>query len=156
MTTRTFKLRRIEDRARAARAVAEATWGDTVTITGPLLTPEQSRKFHAICSDLEKSGFTWKGTPRSKAAWKMLLISGHAVATGDGHELMEGLEGELINLRESVATMERERGSSLIEYAVAFCAINSIPDRQHRSVIDRAVSFHREARAPRRHEEAAA
>lgn len=87
----------------------------------------QSRKFHAICGDLEKSGLKWMGKPRSAAQWKVLLVSGHAVATKEEAEVIPGLEGEFINVRESTALMSVRRGASLIEYALAFCALHKVP-----------------------------
>ena len=87
----------------------------------------QNKKFHAICGDLEKSKFPWMGKPRTAAQWKVLLVSGHAVATKEECEMVPGLEGEYINLRESTALMTVRRGASLIEYAIAFCAVNRIP-----------------------------
>lgn len=87
----------------------------------------QNRKFHAICGDLEKSGLKWMGKPRSAAQWKVLLVSGHAVATKEEAEVIPGLEGEFINVRESTALMSVRRGASLIEYALAFCALHRVP-----------------------------
>jgi hypothetical protein len=86
-----------------------------------------SRKFHAICGDLERSRFEWAGKPRTRDQWKVLLVSGHAVATRQETEIVPGLEGEFINVRESTALMSTERAASLVEYAVAFCAANRIP-----------------------------
>ena len=34
-------------------------------------TDEQNRKFHAICSDLEKSRLPWFNAPRTAAEWKV-------------------------------------------------------------------------------------
>jgi hypothetical protein len=56
------------------------------------------------------------------AEWKLLLISGHSVATKQGAEMVPGLEGEFLNLRESTAAMSKTRIGSLIEYAEAFMA----------------------------------
>lgn len=89
-------------------------------------TGAQNAKFHAICSDLAKSDLTWAGKKRDAAAWKVLLVSGHAVATKEGAEFTPGLEGEFINLRESTALMSKKRSASLIEYSLAFCAQNDI------------------------------
>lgn len=89
-------------------------------------TDEQNRKFHAICADLAKAGAQWAGKPRDAAQWKVLLVSGHAIATKEGAEIIPGLEGEFVNIRESTALMTKARGSSLIEYAVAFCAANGV------------------------------
>jgi hypothetical protein len=54
----------------------------------------------------------------------VLLVSGHAVATKLGAEIIPGLEGEFVNIRESTARMTKARSSSLIEYALAWCADN--------------------------------
>jgi hypothetical protein len=83
---------------------------------------EQNRKFHALCQDLERARVPWFNAPRSAAEWKVLLVSGHAIATKEGANIIPGLEGEMVNIRESTALMSRARSSSLIEYATAFCA----------------------------------
>jgi hypothetical protein len=92
-------------------------------------TLRMNSMFHGICEDAARSGFKWMGKPRAKDEWKVLFISGHAVATGEPTEVIGGLEGELVNIRESSARMSVQRGSSLIEYALAFCAMNRIPVR---------------------------
>lgn len=83
---------------------------------------EQSRKFHAMCGDLEKQGIEWAGSPRTAPQWKHLLISGHSVATKNDVEIVEGLEGELLNIRESSSEMTIRRMASLIEYTQAWAA----------------------------------
>ncbi len=113
-------------RRTAAQYLAEAPIGYVMTLREPNRTTDQNAKFHAICSDLAKSEITWAGKRRDAAAWKVLLVSGHAVATHEGSEIVPGLEGEFINLRESTALMSKKRGSSLIEYAVAFCESHGI------------------------------
>jgi hypothetical protein len=87
---------------------------------------DQNAKFHALLEDIAKSGFKWAGKPRTAAEWKVLLVSGHAMATKEGMEVVSGLEGEFVNIRESTATMSKKRGASLIEYTQAFCATNGI------------------------------
>ena len=89
-------------------------------------TLPQNAKFHAICGDLGRSAVTWAGKRRKAKDWKVLLVSGHAVATKEGSDLIPGLEGEFVNLRESTALMTIGRGSSLIEYSIAFCAMNDV------------------------------
>ncbi len=113
-------------RQTAISYVASAPDGDVVTIKAPSRTADQNAKFHAICSDLARSQITWAGKRRDAAAWKVLLVSGHAMATKEGSEIVPGLEGEFINLRESTALMSKARGSSLIEYALAFCAAQGV------------------------------
>lgn len=92
---------------------------------------DQNAKFHALCHDLAQSGLTWAGKPRSLEQWKAILVSGHAVATGQGGEVIPGIEGEFVAIRESTAQMTKARSSSLIEYSLAFCAQNGIENEVH-------------------------
>lgn len=115
-----------EARRRAVEAVIDSPEGMIVTIKQRTRTSDQNAKFHAICSDLAKSNLEWAGKRRNGSEWKVLLVSGHAMATKEGAEIVPGLEGEFINLRESTALMSKARGSSLIEYAMAFCAQNDV------------------------------
>jgi len=87
---------------------------------------DQNALFHAILDDMAKQGAQWAGKPRTAAEWKVLLVSGHAIATKEGAEMLPGLEGEFVNLRESTAKMSKKRSASLIEYTQAFCATNGI------------------------------
>lgn len=112
-------------RQRAQQAVKDAPDGYVVKITEPTRNLEQSAKFHAVCSDCSKH-ILFAGSMRTPAQWKMLLISGHSIATKHGSEMCPGIEGEWLNLRESSASMSKERMSSLIEYATAFYAMQPI------------------------------
>ncbi len=90
---------------------------------------DQNAKLHALCADLAKTDLTWNGRRRDRKEWKVLLVSGHAHVTSQGQNLGElacGLEGELVYLRESTAQMATPRASSLIEYALAFCALHDV------------------------------
>ena len=113
-----FVMAHQEARRRAMSAVADAPDGHVVRVEPPKRNSEQNAKFHAICSDL--AGREWMGKPRTAMQWKVLLVSGHAVATKHEAELVPGLEGEFVNLRESTALMSVRRSSSLIEYAQAY------------------------------------
>lgn len=104
----------------------EAPDGQVVDIRDPTRNREQNAKFHACCGDIAKSGLHWMGKSRTLLQWKNLLISGHAVATKGEHEIVLGLEGEFVNLRESTALMSIKRAASLIEYALAFMVQNGI------------------------------
>lgn len=90
-------------------------------------TSPQNRKFHALCGDIAKSSVEWMGKRRDAKQWKVLLVSGHAAATKEEFEIVPGLEGEFVNLRESTALMSVARGSSLIEYSLAWCALHGVP-----------------------------
>ena len=115
-----------EARRRAVAAVLEAPEGHKVTIEAPRRSGEQNAKFHALCGDIAASDAQWAGKRRTLAQWKVLLVSGHAVATKEGAEMVPGLEGEFVNLRESTAAMSKKRGASLIEYSLAFCAMHGV------------------------------
>lgn len=120
MQKRTFRLISNEVRQRAIDFIWGAPDGYEVVIKEPTRSGDQNSKFHAICTEFERLGIEWAGKPRAKEKWKVLLVSGHTVATShEEPELVEGLEGEMVSLRESTAAMGKTRGSSLIEYSQA-------------------------------------
>lgn len=122
----TFFLAHNLARRNAMRAIADAPKGYRVTVQPPKRTDGQNERFHAIVGDIAKSGLLWAGKKRSAAEWKVLLVSGHATATKEGSEMVPGLEGEFVNIRESTAIMSIRRGASLIEYATAFAIANGV------------------------------
>lgn len=121
-----FRLVHQTARNLAKQAIDAAPDGWIVKLSEPTRSLDQSARFHAICGDIAKSGIQWAGKPRSAAQWKVLLVSGHAIATGAGAEIIPGLENEFVNVRESTALMSKKRGSSLIEYATAFAVSNGV------------------------------
>lgn len=123
----TFHL--VSDRVRENARLALETAPDryVITIAEPTRSNDQNAMFHAICSDIAKSRHLFIGKPRSAAVWKVLLISGHAAATAEGSEVVPGLEGEFVNIRESSALMSVRRAASLITYTLAYCDTNGIP-----------------------------
>lgn len=121
-----FILAHAQARQRALQAVSEAPDGYSVTVSEPKRNLEQNACFHAICTDLARSGLEWAGKRRSADQCKVLLVSGHAVVTKQGAEMVPGLEGEFVNVRESTALMSVKRSSSLIEYSKAFCANHGV------------------------------
>lgn len=121
-----YRLVHAQARMGAQHFAAHAPEGWVATFTEPKRTDGQNERFHAICGDIAKSGLQWAGKKRTAVEWKVLLVSGHATATKEGSEMVPGLEGEFINLRESTALMSIKRGSSLIEYATAFAISNGV------------------------------
>lgn len=113
-------------RPRAHADIDEAPDGWVSDVRGPTRNSDQNAKFHAICGDIARSGMLWGGKRRTADQWKVLLVSGHAVATKEGADMLPGLEGEFVNLRESTALMSVKRSASLITYALAFCDMNDI------------------------------
>ena len=128
MSKRIFRLVHAEARRRAVAAVQDAQEGDVVTIAEPTRNADQNAKFHALCSELAKSKLPWAGKPRNQDAWKVLLVSGHATATKEGSDMVPGIEGEFVNVRESTAAMSVRRSSSLIEYTLAFMAMHGVTE----------------------------
>lgn len=118
----------VNDRVRqnAIDAVKQAPIGYAITVSDRKRSLDQNAHFHALCSDIAKSGLKWAGKMRNESAWKAILVSGHAVATGEGGEVIPGLEGEFVAIRESTASMGVKRAASLIEYTQAFCLANEI------------------------------
>lgn len=123
---KTFVL--VNDRVRlnAIMELEQAPERYVVTIAEPTRSSDQNAMFHAICSDIAKSGHLFIGKPRKPEVWKVLLISGHAAATAEGSEVVPGLEGEFVNIRESSALMSVRRAASLITYTLAYCDTNGI------------------------------
>lgn len=105
-------------RAMAIRDVRMAPDGHYVTIKEPTRSLDQNSMLHALLQSLE--GKEWAGKPRTMEEWKVLMVSGHALATGRQVEVVEGLEGEPVNIRESTALMTVGRLNSLIEYVQAW------------------------------------
>jgi hypothetical protein len=111
---------------RACNAIMQAQAGSVCKIGDPKRSLNQNAKFHAICTDIAKSGFEWAGKQRTADECKALLVSAHAVASGEPGEVVLGLEGEFVSIREKTSSMIKKRGSSLIAYIEAFCAICGI------------------------------
>lgn len=122
----------ITDRVRqnAEMAVRDAADGWLVTVSEPKRTTPQNKHFHALCSDIAKSGLKWAGKARDADDWKALLVSGHAVATKLGGEVIPGIEGEFVAIRESTSRMGKGRAASLIEYTLAFALTNGVELRE--------------------------
>lgn len=118
----------INDRIKqnAVEAIMRADIGSAATVGPATRSLDQNAKFHAICTDLAKSSLVWAGKRRAADEWKVLLVSGHTKATQGEVEIVPGIEGEFVNIRESTARMSVARASSLIEYTLAFCASHGV------------------------------
>lgn len=114
-----------EARRRAVQGVLDAPEGHVVTIKPPTRNLEQNAKLHALLTDISKQ-VPYGGKMRPMETWKAIMVSAHAIATSEPTEIVAGLEGEFLNLRESTAKMSVARMSSLIEYATAWCASNNV------------------------------
>lgn len=121
------------------RAVMQAAWeasgsltldGKRCQITVEPITRsmEQNARLHAMLADVAAQK-TFNGEKLSLEQWKMLFVSAHAKATDGDVKMAIGLEGEVVNLRESTAKMSVARCSSLMEYVSAWAAMNGVKFR---------------------------
>lgn len=134
MTKRIFRLVHDQARAGAHKGIDDALDGYTVTIAEPRRNGDQNAKFHAICTDIARCGHQWAGKRRTADQWKVLLVSAHSKATAEEFEIVPGLEGEFVNIRESTALMSVRRSASLITYALAFCDLSGIQLTENREL----------------------
>lgn len=108
-------------RRNAAHAIAQAPEGFTARIEPRTRSLDQNAMLHALFSEASKR-HEWQGRKLTPTQWKVLFISGHAIATGLGADMIPGLESEYVNVRESSAHMSIARMTSLIEYIHAWMA----------------------------------
>ena len=123
MTTRLFHIESERNRNYIVEAVKAAPIGSVVRVGESTRSLEQNAKLHALLDEVAAKQL-WVGRKLTATQWKTLMISGHAVATGLGADLVPGLEGEFVSIRESSAQMSVSRMSSLIEYVMAWQAQN--------------------------------
>ena len=119
MSKRLFILAHDAARANALDCIRMAPNGYAVTVSEPTRNLDQNAKLHAVVADIAAQA-KFMGRKLAAPQWKTLLISGHAIATGVGAEIVPGLEGEFVNIRESSAGMSVPRMASVIEYALAY------------------------------------
>lgn len=112
-------------RDNAKRYTEIAPHGWSCTFAEPKRSLLQNAKLHAIFSDVSRQK-EFAGKKRTVEQWKVLFISGHSMATKQGAEMVPGIENEFVNIRESSAGMSIARLNSLIEYCLAYCALNDI------------------------------
>jgi hypothetical protein len=109
----------------AHQCIDEAPDDYVCTVKQKTRKEEQSERFHAMCGDVSKQ-LQYMNRWLSKDQWKVLFISGHSIATGQGADIVPGLEGEFANIRESSASMSVKRMASLIEYVTAYGSENGV------------------------------
>ena len=119
-----------ETRRRVAERAAEQPEGWEVWAGPKSRSRDQNAKLHAMFGDLAKQA-KYMGRSLTLTQWKTLMISGHAMATGIGAEVIPGIEGEWVNIRESSASMSVARMTSLIEYIHAWAAENGVQFNQN-------------------------
>ncbi|MGB6105661.1 MAG: recombination protein NinB [Pusillimonas sp.] len=121
MQRQVFQLAHSTARRNAANAVMSAPENFMVEVKPRTRSLDQNAMLHALFAEVAKN-HTWHGRKLTATQWKVLFISGHAIATGLGADMVPGLEGEFVNIRESSASMSIARMTSLIEYINAWMA----------------------------------
>lgn len=104
-----------------------------ITISDSERTLPQNDLFHALCGDVSKQK-TLNDETLKLWQWKNVFVSGHWMVTTEADEspLIRGIEGELVNIRESTSQMGIKRMSSLIEYSTAWAVSNGVKLRDTR------------------------
>lgn len=104
-----------------------------VKISESSRTLPQNDMFHALCGDVSKQ-MTLNNEPLNLWQWKNVFVSGHWMVTTGAKEspLIRGIEGELLNIRESTSQMRKKRMSSLIEYSTAWAIQSGVKLRTAR------------------------
>lgn len=125
---KTFRLVHNVARDGAITAVCSAPDGYVVTIRPASRSLDQNAKIHAMLADIVAAKAKWADREWDLDAWKAIMVSAHSVATKGERSwsIIQGLEGEPVSIRESTASMSRERGASLIEYITAWCVSHDI------------------------------
>jgi hypothetical protein len=88
-------------------------------------TDPQNKLLHALFGELSHQA-KWQNEKLTAEQWKILMISAHAIAEKMPTKMVIGLEGEVVNLRESSAQMSVARLNSLIEYVTAWAAEHGV------------------------------
>jgi hypothetical protein len=110
------------------RNVLAAPEGYVVKVGPESRSDAQNRMLHPLLTDISNQ-CEWMGKKRPMLQWKTIMVSAHSIATGSPSEMVIGIEGEVVNLRESTAAMSKERFSSLMEYVLAWGAMHEPPVR---------------------------
>jgi hypothetical protein len=114
------------NRRLAADAVHNRPDGHMLVLQERTRSNHQNALLHHLFGVAAKH-LTFHGRKLSPTQWKTLYISGHAIATGIGADMIPGLEGEFVNIRESSAAMGVRRMNSLLEYVQAHLTTEGVP-----------------------------
>jgi hypothetical protein len=118
-----FVLAHATARNLAIEAVRNAPDGYVVEVKPKTRSLEQNALLHALLGECAK-GMKYHGKTLSIEQWKVLFVSAHNIVEGRPVQVIAGIEGEFVNIRESTAKMTVKRLNSLIEYIQAWVADN--------------------------------
>ena len=66
-----------------------------ITIAPKTRSSEQNALLHKLLSEIAKC-CEFGGKKRTAEQWKLIMVSGHSIATGRAAEVVPGLEGEFL------------------------------------------------------------
>ncbi len=107
----------------AIEAVRNAPDGYVVEVKPKTRSLEQNALLHALLGECAKT-MKYHSKTLSIEQWKVLFVSAHNIVEGRPVQVIAGIEGEFVNIRESTAKMTVKRLNSLIEYIQAWVADN--------------------------------
>lgn len=97
----------------------------TIEVFEPPRNVDQNALLHAALTDISRQ-CEWAGRKWPMEEWKALMVSAHAQVEERPAQVVAGLEGELVAIRESTARMSKRRMSSLIDYVLAWGSTNDV------------------------------
>lgn len=131
MTEKRLLIVTATNRQHIRQQIDELEIGDQVRLGPPDRLLVQNAKFHAMCGDIAKQ-VKYMDRKLTLAQWKVLLVSAHMIESGEGADMVPGLTGEYVNLREQTSLMSIRRMASLIEYVASWGAQNNVTFREQK------------------------
>lgn len=122
---KTLKLTGDIARQAACRYIMQAPEGYSVTIGEQSRSAEANARLHAMISDVAAQ-IEYMGKRRSVEFWKGLFVSGWEIATGQKPEIIPGIEGEFINIRQSTTNLSGRKIADLMQYIEAHGVSNGV------------------------------
>jgi len=129
MTKQTYLLRNESIRTNAINHLRNTPLNPdkpfVVTIQERTRSLEQNARLHAMLSQISRKK-DYLGKKRGVEFWKGLFVSGWQMATNQHPEIVPGLEGEFINIRESTTRLSVKKITEVMDYIEAYCGMNGI------------------------------
>ena len=128
MMRKTLKLTGDAARQAACCYIMQAPDGYSVTIGEQSRSAEANARLHAMINDVAAQ-IEYMGKKRPLEFWKGLFVSGWEIATGQKPEIIGGLEGEYINIRNSTTKLSGRKIADLMQYIEAYGVSNGVTFR---------------------------
>jgi len=108
----------------ALGAVARAPEGYVIVVRPAGRSLAQNARLHAMISEAVAKGFAINGRRFTLDEAKTLFVSGWMIETQgeNASDIVQGLNGEPVQLRRSTATFSKEELGSLMDFIEAECA----------------------------------